>query len=390
MGWHGDRHGHMRRAPRALLQLAAVAAAVAAGSACPALAEPAVVITSPLDGSVSNDATPVFTGTAQSGGGQVTLSVFRGAAAEGAPVDELHTSFFLFGEWSLGPVEPLADGIYTAQATQTNYAMETQASAPVTFTVQTAAPRVTLDSPPSPSDDATPSFSGTASDTTPVLVEIHAGTSPSGGVISSAQAAGNGAGWSSQPASPPLVAGTYTAVAVQQSSVPGNPAGSSEPVTFTLIAAPSTPANAAGAGAGQAPTPQSAPPPPQQPPTLMEPFPVVQIAGSYGARGARIGLLTVLAPAGSSVRVTCRGGGCPKRSQRVLASPHAGSDAASVLIAFPRFERALRAGAVLEVWISRAGEIGKLTRVRVRRSRPPSRTDTCSNPQGTAPLACPL
>src|SRR5438477_8202270 len=109
-------------------------------------------------------------------------------------------------------------------------------SSPVTFTVNsgsTAAPTVSLNSPTSPSSNTTPSFTGTASDTTPVTVQIHAGATTKGAVVSTATASGTGGDWTSGGASPALASGQYTAIATQESSL-GNPAGVSEPVTFKV------------------------------------------------------------------------------------------------------------------------------------------------------------
>ena len=122
---------------------------------------------------------------------------------------------------------------------------------------------------------------------------------------------------------------------------------------------------------------------------LMQPFPVVRIAGSFNSAGAKIGVLTVLAPVGATVRVTCRGGGCPSKAQSLRATRRAKSKASTVLVRFRRFERSLRAGVVLDVWVSDAGELGKFTRFVIRRDKAPTRTDLCLNPAGTVPLVCP-
>jgi hypothetical protein len=327
----------------------------------------------------------------------------------------------------------------------------------VTFTVDTAAPTVTLNQPPSPSEDATPTFSGTASDTTPVTVRIHAGASPKGMVVAEALATGTGAAWTSGGATPALAVGQYTAVAEQPSSLKGNPTGRSVPVAFTVVspppqlnpAPPAPPASSFrwlppaphtgetvtlvststdptspltafawalagngvfGAGepvvttsfstpgahvvqlrvsdaAGQSSTASETIPVTTPPPTLMQPFPVVRITGTYDAGAARISLLAVLAPVGASVRITCRGGGCPKTQRATVPLPRGGAGTATVT--FRRFERTLRAGAILDVWISARGQIGKFTRFRIRRGRRPSRLDMCLDPAGTTPIACP-
>ncbi len=229
----------MRSATNRLLRTSAVLlVAMAVGPVCTAVAAPPnVTIASPLNGSVSNRQTPSFSGVAVEGGGEVTLEIYSGPTTAGPVVQTLKTAFFLSGMWLLGPVEPLNDGTYTAQATQTNLASETGTSLPVTFAVVTAAPAVTLNPPEPPSGDTTPSFSGTASDATPVTVQIHAGATATGTLVSRATATGTGAGWTSDDASPALADGQFTAVATQESSL-GNPAGRSAPVTFTIAPPP--------------------------------------------------------------------------------------------------------------------------------------------------------
>ena len=125
-------------------------------------------------------------------------------------------------------------------------------------------------------------------------------------------------------------------------------------------------------------------------PILMQPFPVVRIAGSENASGVRVGLLTVQAPVGATVNVTCRGPGCPARSQNVIAtSGKSKGKAGMVTIVLRRFERSLRAGAVLEIRVSKPGQIGKYTRFTVRHGKLPVRVDTCLSPAGIKPIACP-
>ena len=99
-----------------------------------------------------------------------------------------------------------------------------------------APPIVTMEAPAKKSNDPTPSFKGTATDTTPVIVEIYKGSTATGSPVASATAPAPGAGgaWSSAGATPELLSGQYTAVAVQESSVNGNPAGKSEPFKFTV------------------------------------------------------------------------------------------------------------------------------------------------------------
>jgi hypothetical protein len=418
-------------------------------------APPTVTIISPPNGNVSNNRTPSFTGLGEQDASEVTIDVYEGPTPDGTVIRELKTALFLAGVWFTESVEPpLNDGTYTAQAKQTNG--ET-GSATTTFTVDTAAPSVTLDPPESSPDNTTPSFSGTASDITPVTILIHAGATASGTLVSSATATGTGASWTSGGANPPLSVGEYTAVATQNSSLPGNPSGKSAPVTFSVtppvIAAPERALGPPTASfAWFPPMPQTGEPvslvssstdaaspitalawslastdpfesggnilktsfatPGPHPvrlrvtnaaglatvatetidvvgraTPLMQPFPVVRIAGSYDAKGVKLRLLRVQQmPAGARVTVRCKGHGCPLKSFSRLAVSN-GHGVAQ--IEFKRFERWLPAGVSLEILVSKPGEIGKYTRFRARRAKPPERVDMCLDAMGTKPLACP-
>jgi hypothetical protein len=236
----------MNTVQRVLLRGVLVAlVAIVCGPVGVAMAEPpTLTLESPTNGSVSNNRTPSFSGASNDTLDDVTLNIYAGTSVEpGALVQTLTTLLPpLVSVWSAGPAEPLADGAYTVQATQTNLLGETGSSEPpVTFTVDTAAPTVSLNQPASPSNDTTPSFTGSASDGTPVTVQIYAGGTAAGPVLSTATAAGTGGGWVSGGASPALSSGkhTYTAIAIQESSL-GNPAGESLPVTFTVDTAAPT------------------------------------------------------------------------------------------------------------------------------------------------------
>jgi PKD repeat protein len=119
---------------------------------------------------------------------------------------------------------------------------------------------------------------------------------------------------------------------------------------------------------------------------LMQPFPTVRITATRRRAGTRLKLLSVRTSAGARVTVTCRGRGCPIKSQSRLAA--AGSVGAAP-IEFRRFERSLRAGVVLEIRVTRAGQIGKYTRFSIRRGRLPARADACLAPASGTPIPCP-
>jgi PKD domain len=121
------------------------------------------------------------------------------------------------------------------------------------------------------------------------------------------------------------------------------------------------------------------------PPREMLPFPIVRIVGTPLRSGLKIRLLSVEAPPGVLVTLECRGRGCPVRVQSVLAPS---TSVATVTVAFRRFERFLRAGVSLEVRVSKAGQIGKDTRLLIRRGKPPRRIDACLSPLGNAVISC--
>jgi hypothetical protein len=121
---------------------------------------------------------------------------------------------------------------------------------------------------------------------------------------------------------------------------------------------------------------------------LLQPFPIVRIAGTDGAYGARLSLLTVQAPVGATVSVTCRGHGCPPKAEVHVAASK-GAHGGVVLVSFRRFERTLAAGVMLQIRVFKSGSIGKYTSFTIRRSKLPIRVDACLNSAGGKPFACP-
>ena len=113
----------------------------------------------------------------------------------------------------------------------------------------------------------------------------------------------------------------------------------------------------------------------------MSPFPVVRIAGTVLARGARISVLSVRAPRGSHLHVRCEGRGCPVGSVATTS--------ATRLVRFRRFERRLRAGIRLKLFVRQDGRIGKYTSFLIRAGAPPKRVDMCLFPASRTPRRCP-
>jgi hypothetical protein len=125
-------------------------------------------------------------------------------------------------------------------------------------------------------------------------------------------------------------------------------------------------------------------------PRLITPFPVVRIAGTIRRGGVKLKLLAVSATSGSKISIRCRGRGCPfkRRSQKASA----GKDLvrAARLIQIRRMKgRYLRAGARIEIFITKTGLIGKYTRFQIRGGKAPSRLDRCLMPGSRKPVRCP-
>ncbi|HTZ87032.1 MAG TPA: Ig-like domain-containing protein, partial [Solirubrobacteraceae bacterium] len=195
--------------------------------------EPTVTIDAPA--TRSNNTAPSFAGSA-SEATRVTVEVFEGTRPEGTIVATAQATGTR-GSWIAGALTPSlrrGDHTFTAIATQpSELGNPTGRSAPVTFVVDTESPVITLARPPSPSNETTPTFSGTTSEATPVTIEIFEGEKPEGRVVASAHAPPSGGPFATGEAEPALGSGTFTAIASAPSMI-GNGVGRSAPVTFSI------------------------------------------------------------------------------------------------------------------------------------------------------------
>jgi plastocyanin len=137
--------------------------------------------------------------------------------------------------------------------------------------------------------------------------------------------------------------------------------------------------------AGPSPAPPPAPGAPPPPPgetalVMMSPFPTVRIAGMVLPRGAQVRILSVRAPRGARIRARCRGEGCPAASVARVST--------TGLVRLRRFERRLRAGIRIGIFVRKSGTIGKYTRFLIRAGRPPARIDRCLIPGSSRPVPC--
>lgn len=130
------------------------------------------------------------------------------------------------------------------------------------------------------------------------------------------------------------------------------------------------------------PPPTGLPLNPVTPLEQMTPFPIVRIVGRATPRGARIRIFSVRAPVGTTIVVRCRRRGCSRRSR-------SRGRGIRRTVRFRRFERASRAGTIIEVLVSAPDVIGKYTRFRIRRSRSPARADLCLLPGESRGSECP-
>ena len=434
----------MRIVRIALIALCALAAGPLSGLGVPTAAAsvvaPELVITSPADGSVINDTTPAFHGTSTAPGDgfpeaeTVIVRVYNEAKKE---VLERTSSGEPGQAWTVGPADNrrLAPGTYTAIAEQTS-GLFTGRSPAVTFKVDITPPHVVISSPSNGSSTTSESqvFSGTvgseAGDLPTVTLEVFSGPAASGSPLESQTVQAVSGNWSlvlgglgpgtfsvSRPAQgtpgPPVASFRWfpasptvgQTVALVSSSTDtsspitafawdllGNgPFKQAGPVVNTSF---TTPGNHSvrlrvtdARGASSAVTETI----PVRPVALalMQPFPIVRIAGSETSVGVKLSQLTVQAPVGATVTVRCRLLRCGLHAQRQLARASRRHKRSSVVLAFHRFERALRAGVVLEVRVFKAGRIGKYTRFSIRKHRLPTRLDECLASTNPKPIGCP-
>lgn len=124
-----------------------------------------------------------------------------------------------------------------------------------------------------------------------------------------------------------------------------------------------------------------------KPLALLSSFPVVRMVGKATRSGLLITRFTVEAPVGARVKVSCRGGGCPRRPQIRRVRERAAKQ--TRILRFRRFERRLRARAAVRVFVTKEGTIGKYTSFRVRKGKTPKRRDLCMLPGARLPSPCP-
>jgi hypothetical protein len=105
---------------------------------------PSVTLTTPANGAIANSATPSLNGVAGNATGDaatVVVNIYSGTGTAGSLVQTLNVARSDTA-WST-TAAALADGTYTAQASQSDTALNSGTSAANTFTIDTTAPTVT-------------------------------------------------------------------------------------------------------------------------------------------------------------------------------------------------------------------------------------------------------
>ncbi len=318
---------------------------------------PQVTLTQPATGSSSGTGTVMVGGAAGEASGDsssISLQLFGGSAVNQTPLQTLVVQRS-HGGWST-TLAALAPATYTVQATQRDAAGNTRTSTPATFTV--LAPPV----PPAPSA----SFIWVPA--APVVGESVTLISSSTDLASPM----TGFAWALAPSAPfaagsPVLTTSFSTVGAHVVRLDVTDGAGRSAVATESVSVRARPA------------------------VLMAPFPVVRVAGSLTRRGALIKLLSVQVPLAARVTIRCSGHGCKTKAESriAVASSKTKPSAGLATLSFPRFQRSLAAGVVLEIRVSKEGEIGKYTRLRIRSQRPPLRTDACLNAASPTPIPCP-
>jgi PKD repeat protein len=117
--------------------------------------------------------------------------------------------------------------------------------------------------------------------------------------------------------------------------------------------------------------------------SILQPFPIVRIRGRVLGTGVDLSLLSVHAPKGAKVKVVCKGKGCPKRKILYFTVKR------SAGLRIKQLERPLGKDAVIEIFVTKPGTIGKYTRFRIRQGKSPARKDACAAVGAKKSMTCP-
>ncbi len=171
---------------------------------------------------------------------------------------------------------------------------------------------------------------------------------------------------------PPKVTPTPTATPTPTPAPTVTPAPTPAPSFDVALTPVATPVPTSGGVLHQTATSKRA--------KMLKPFPTVRVRGRLTADGANVTSLTVKAPKGVQITVTCAGSGCPVRRQ----SPHV-----KRVTHLSSFQRVLKSGTRLTIKISKSGYVTKVTVLKIRRGAAPLRSDGCLYPGHKKTQRCP-
>jgi hypothetical protein len=408
---------------------------------------------SPANGSSTRNLAPAISGTSGDQTDEVSVEIFSGEGVLGTRVAVLGpTQVSASGAWSVVLHAALAQGVYTARAKQGSDANRHEALTTFTLDATPPAVSLqTLPTPSTNMTPTFNGRAGTEGGDVPLVeVTVYQGSLATGSPAEILRVSSSGASWTAGPA-PELPEGAYTAVA-EQADLAGNVAVSESvtyvltptdvPPTASLTWFPAAPAigetvslvstslggSSAIVGfawdlAGNGPFTSGGPvfttkfaTAGAHPVRLLVtdahggtalaratipvglvrlkpllPSPIIRIAGTPFGRYVRIRALSVEAPPGALVTIRCRGRGCPRAAldRRVAAVTASSARTGLSPLSFPRFQRRLRAGVVLQIIVSRSGYMGKYTSYLIRGNGPPKRHDACKEPTNPRPIPCP-
>jgi hypothetical protein len=109
--------------------------------------------------------------------------------------------------------------------------------------------------------------------------------------------------------------------------------------------------------------------------------PLVRVVSRPTSTGVHLDLFTVSASKGVKIGVRCRGGGCPYKRASTTSKGN--------IVTLRKLRRSFKAGAVIEIRVTKDGYIGKFTRIRIHAGRRPGRVDCRLEPgKPNKPIGC--
>jgi hypothetical protein len=112
---------------------------------------------------------------------------------------------------------------------------------------------------------------------------------------------------------------------------------------------------------------------------MMHPFPTIRVMGKLTAEGANVTSLTVRAPRGARISVSCAGSSCKRRSFARSAK----------ITRLSPLQHVWKAGTRMTIKVTKRGYVSKVTVITIRRGAVPTRYDGCLYPGHKKTQRCP-